>query len=142
MARLFVGRFEHSLDTKNRVVLPAPFRRVLDDGGYLAKDRDGCLALMTAARFEEEADRLLAGAEDDAEQRNVVRWFASAASDIRPDAQGRIVVPPTLKEHAGLDRECVIIGALDKIEIWGRGAFEAFEASRSTSGEPLPGAVS
>ena len=136
MDRLLVGRYEHALDAKNRLVLPAQFRRLLEDGGYLVKDRDGCLALMSPTRFQEEADRLLRGSEEDEEQRNVVRWFASAASDVRPDSQGRVVIPPSLKEHAGLDRDCVIIGALDKVEIWGRDAFESFESSRSTSGQP------
>ena len=114
---MFVGTFEHSLDDKGRVVLPAVFRGQLAQGGVVTK-LDSCLGVWTAEEFDEVArtmvERVRAGEAD----RDVVRSFAADAHHVTPDGQGRIMLPQRLRDFAGLQREVVVNGAFDHLEIW------------------------
>ena len=114
---MFVGTFEHSLDDKGRVVLPSSFRAQIVDKGFLSQ-LDRCLGLWTEEGFEavarELSDKIRAG-EAPQEAR---RAFAANAHEVRADSQGRITIPQRLRDFARLDREAVVIGAIDRIEIW------------------------
>ncbi len=122
---MFVGQFEHALDSKGRVVLPAAIREELGESGYLAKAEDGCLALTTVEVFEREAlemqDKVARGLLD----RAALRVRAAAAVKVKPDAQGRIAVPQELRGYAGLERDVVIIGAFTRAELWDRSRWDA-----------------
>jgi MraZ protein len=113
---MFLGTFEHALDAKGRVILPAKFREQLEAGAYLAKGPDGCLALYATEVFERLVEEMVAKTGD--AERNVVRTFAAGATEAAPDRQGRITIPPALRSFAGLEREVVVNGAITKIEIW------------------------
>ena len=117
---MFVGTFEHSLDDKGRVVLPAVFRGQLAQGSVVTK-LDSCLGVWTAEEFEQVArtmvERVRAGEAD----RDVVRSFAADAHHVTPDGQGRIMLPQRLRDFAGLQREVVVNGAFDHVEIWDTG---------------------
>ncbi|MBK9181213.1 MAG: division/cell wall cluster transcriptional repressor MraZ [Acidimicrobiales bacterium] len=115
---MFVGTFEHALDGKGRVVLPASFRARLEHGGYVTKRLDGCLAVWTPDEFEREAQEMLEKERRGEIARNVVRSFSAGAAPIRPDAQGRIALPQNLREFAGLERDVAVIGHFTSIEIW------------------------
>lgn len=127
----FVGRYEHSLDTKGRLVLPARLRTPFEGlGGYLAKGQEGCLALWPHERYEERLTRLETQADDtdDTRARALVRVFA-AAEHVVPDLQGRIPVAPYLQEWAGLDPARVLVrGANRIVELWNLSRWEALEA--------------
>ena len=128
----FVGRYEHSLDTKGRLVLPTRLRPGFEGplGGYLAKGQEGCLALWPHERYEERLARLEAQAEatEDVKDRARVRLFASA-EHVVPDAQGRIVVAPYLQEWAGLDPARVLVYGANKIvELWNAARWEELES--------------
>jgi MraZ protein len=114
---VFVGTFEHSLDDKGRVVLPAVFRARMAGGGVVTK-LDGCLGVWTSDEFGQVAERMLQNVKAGQGDREVVRSFAADAHEFSPDGQGRIVLPQRLREFAGLGRDVVINGALDRIEIW------------------------
>ena len=135
MDQLFVGTFEHSLDGKGRLTLPAPHRRLLTEGGggYLVRNDDGCVSVMTTARFNEEAARLnVAVAErDDRPARDRARRFGASAQDLGIDGQGRTTIPQALKDHAGIDRDVVVVGALDHVEIWEPSAYRLVDSGRS-----------
>ena len=115
----FVGQFEHSLDDKGRVVLPAGFRAAFELAGFLIKGSEGCLALLTPSRFEhiaaQMAQRSAAGGVN---QRAAKRSFGAGAARVVPDKQGRFAIPEELRRFAHLSKDCVIIGAIDEIEIW------------------------
>lgn len=133
---MFVGTFEHSLDAKGRLILPAKFREELESGAYLAKSLDGCLALYTTEEFEKVAQEMQETARRGGAQRNVVRSFAAGAAEATPDKQGRISVPSHLRAYAGLDREVVVTGVLSRIEIWDAAKWREVdsEAERAMAG--------
>lgn len=115
---MFLGTYEHSLDIKGRVILPAKFREQLEAGAFLARQLDGCLALYDAEEFEKVALDMQEKARRGAVERNAVRSFAAGATEATPDKQGRISIPSHLRAFAGLERDVVVTGALTRIEIW------------------------
>ena len=115
---MFLGTYEHSLDAKGRVILPAKFRERLEVGAFLARSLDGCLSLYDAEEFERVAQDMQEKARRGAVERNAVRSFAAGATEATPDKQGRITIPAHLRSFAGLEREVVVTGALTRIEIW------------------------
>jgi MraZ protein len=117
---VFVGTFEHSLDDKGRVVLPSTFRAQMNDKGYLSQ-WDKCLGLWTEADFADVARRLQEKVRDGLAPQEAIRAFSANAHEVRPDTQGRITIPQRLREFAHLERDAVVIGAIDRIEIWDAG---------------------
>jgi len=114
----FVGRFEHNVDPKGRVILPARFRDSFTRGGFLTANREGCVALWTPGEFERQMSEMLEDSKADRDGRNRARVWASNSSDIEVDKQGRMAVPANLREFAQLAGEVLIIGAIDRIELW------------------------
>ena len=114
---MFVGTFEHSLDDKGRIVLPATFRAQLAERGILSQ-LDRCLGVWTEAAFKDVADRLRDQIRAGEAPQEALRAFAANAHEVRPDSQGRIGIPQRLRDFAGLERDAVVIGAIDRVEIW------------------------
>jgi transcriptional regulator MraZ len=126
---VFLGEFVHSLDAKGRILLPVRFRERLEAGLVLCKGLDGCLWVMSQTdweRFSERVNDRVSVA--DPRGRDIHRFFFSGASEDRPDKQGRISVPETLRRHAGLEREVVVMGAGRRIEVWSPDRLEARRA--------------
>jgi MraZ protein len=117
MARFF-GRFEHGLDAKGRVILPAKFRVHFEHGGYLSQYHDGCLALWTPEEFEKQMVGMQQSASESAGQRNLARVWASGSHEVEIDRQGRMAIPAHLREFAGLDGDVLVHGAIDRVELW------------------------
>jgi MraZ protein len=115
---MFLGTHEHSLDLKGRVILPAKFRDQLVGGAVVTKVLDGCLAIYTTEEFEKVAQEMQESAKRGATERNVVRSFAGGAAEVDPDKQGRVTIPPALREFAQLERDVVVAGVFNRIEIW------------------------
>lgn len=119
MDEFFVGQYEHSLDAKGRIVLPAAFRTAFEQSGFLIKGSEACLALMTPNQFSDLAREMSSRSKaGDASQRAAKRSFGAGAARVVPDKQGRIAIPEELREFAGLERECMVIGSIDEVEIW------------------------
>ena len=120
----FVGRYEHSLDTKGRVILPAKFRDAFERGGYLSENREGCLALWTPGEFERQMasmqERAAAGRAD----RNRARLWAATSHEVEIDRQGRMPIPTHLRDFALLQGEVLVHGAIDRVELWNPGVWE------------------
>lgn len=130
---MYLGTYEHSLDPKGRVILPAKFREQLEAGAFLAKSLDGCLALYDAEEFQKVALNMQEQARRGAVERNAVRSFAAGATEATPDRQGRISIPAHLRTFAGLDREVVVTGALTRIEIWDAARWRDLDAEAERS---------
>ena len=125
MDDVFVGQFEHSLDSKGRVVLPASFRTSFEQSGFLIKGSEGCLALLTPLRFKDIASVMATRSEEgDIRHRSAKRSFGAGAARVLPDKQGRIAIPEDLRVFAHLQRDCVIVGAIDEVEIWDRARWQ------------------
>ena len=121
---MLLGEYEHTIDDKNRLTLPAKFRRAFADGVVVTRGMDGCLYAYTRADWERLVETRLAELDPlSKEARTMMRFFFSAASEAEPDKQGRVLVPPALAQHAGLGREVVVAGVHDHLEIWDRAAW-------------------
>ena len=115
---MFTGEHQHSLDAKGRVILPARFRDQLGDGAFLTSEVDGCLAVWPPAEFDRRAEEMRERAKGGVTERNVARFFFSGATEAAPDKQGRVAIPASLREFAGLERDVVVAGNYDHVEIW------------------------
>jgi MraZ protein len=115
---MFLGEYQHSLDAKGRVILPARFREALAAGAVIAKALDGCLAVYPREEFGKVAENVRAVAQQGANQRQAARSFFAGAAEVVPDKQGRVAVPQPLREFAGLERDVVVVGQLQHLEIW------------------------
>ena len=114
----FFGRYEHALDLKGRVILPAKLRVHFTQPGFLTTHLEGCLALWTNEEFDKEINLRLAEADNDAVARNRVRDWAAAVFEAEIDRQGRIAIPPSLRTFAGLEQEVLVIGMINRVELW------------------------
>lgn len=130
---MFLGTYEHSLDPKGRVILPAKFRDRLEVGAFLVKSLDGCLSLYDAEEFDKVALAMQEQARRGALERNVVRSFGAGATEATPDKQGRISIPAHLRSFAHLEREVVVIGAINRIEIWDAAKWRELDAEAERS---------
>ena len=130
---MFLGEHQHSLDAKGRVILPARFRDQLEGGAVMAKALDGCLAVYPLGRVRPASPPTLARARSAGpRERQAARTFFAGAVEITPDKQGRVAIPPHLREFAALDREVIVAGNFDHIEIW-----DAQRSASATGGHRL-----
>jgi MraZ protein len=122
---MFLGEFQHALDAKGRVILPAKFRDQLEAGGFVTSEVDGCLAIWTPEEFDVKAAEMKERARAGTTSRDQARAFFGGAVEAIPDRQGRIAIPPGLREFASLDRDVVVVGMFDHLEIWDAEAWRA-----------------
>jgi MraZ protein len=115
---MFLGRFEHSVDTKGRVAVPARFRDRLSGELILTRGNDGCLYLFTEESWEPLAAKLNALPTGDEDARNLRRAVFSSAEPVELDKQGRVIIPDHLRQYAGISTDVSIIGLGEYIEIW------------------------
>lgn len=121
---MLLGEYEHALDDKNRLTLPAKFRQSFSDGVVLTRGMDGCLVVYTRADWESFVDRRLSGLDSfSVEARRMSRFLFAGAAEAELDKQGRVMVPQPLIDHAKLEREVVVAGVRDHAEIWDRAAW-------------------
>jgi MraZ protein len=121
---MFFGEYEHTIDDKNRLTLPARFRDALSDGVVLTRGLDECLDVYARGDWNTMVEAQLASLDPfSKEARELKRFFFSAASDAELDKQGRVLVPAALQRHASLGREVVVTGVHDHLEIWARAAW-------------------
>jgi MraZ protein len=117
----FRGHYEHSLDAKNRLSIPSRFRASFSDGVVLAKDPETCVAVWTPATHEAIIERALGGLNPmGSEYRKLSRFYQGNSFEVELDASGRVTLPPPLLAHAGIEKETVVVGVGDHLEVWGR----------------------
>ncbi len=116
----FFGTFEHAIDERGRVAIPARYRSAFVDGGILRVGPEGAVEMYTPTTFEDEVQRRL-GAEDgnrSRDARRTRRYFLSESYAVDPDKQGRILVPPQIRDRSNLGGKVLIIGCGDYLELW------------------------
>jgi MraZ protein len=143
---MFLGTYSPRLDEKGRLFLPAKFRDELAEGLVITKGQERCLYVFSAVEFGRLTERLREAPLTAKGARDYSRVFFASAHDDTPDKQGRVTVPPPLRDYAGLDRDCVVIGANTRVEIWDAAAWATYLAGQeeqfsSLSEEVLPGIV-
>ena len=114
---MFIGEYNHTIDVKGRLIVPTKFREQLGEAFYITKGNDGCLAIYTNEAWETFVSKLQTMPANK-RIRDYVRAVAGSAVSVEADKQGRILIPGTLREYAGLDKDVVLAGVIDKIEIW------------------------
>ena len=140
----FFGTYTPKLDDKARLFLPAKFRPRLEDGVVLTRGQDNCIYGWTPESFDVFTDRVRDTPFTNRQVRNFVRMLFSGASSETPDRQGRISIPAVLREWARLERDVVVVGAMDRIEIWDATRWQEFsdaneEPFSEMSDEVMPG---
>lgn len=121
---MFVGKFQNSIDSKSRLIIPAKFREELGGRCVIAQSLDKCLTISTEAEWENFLQELKALPRSNAEARMIRRYFNQSAALCDVDKQGRVTIPQELKEYAGITKELVTIGNIDNIEVWSKENFE------------------
>jgi len=117
----FRGHYEHSLDVKNRLSIPTRFRAAFSSGVVLAKEPEPCLAIWTPDTHEAIIDRALSGLNPmGSEHRKLSRFFQGNSFEMELDASGRVTLPPPLISHTGIEKEVVVVGVGDHLEVWGK----------------------
>ncbi|KOA20985.1 protein MraZ [Clostridium homopropionicum DSM 5847] len=126
---MFIGEYKHSLDTKNRMILPSKFREELGEKFVLTKGLDGCLYVypMNEWKILEEKLKTLPLTSKDA--RAFVRFFFSGANEITIDKQGRALIPQNLLEYGQIFKDIVSIGVMTRIEIWSKERWDEYNSS-------------
>ena len=127
---MFLGTHTPKLDDKGRLILPAKFRDELADGLVIAKFQEHCLAVWPISVFVEMTKTVRSASSSQQGVRDYQRILASGASNETPDKQGRITIPPDLRSYAGLDKDCVVVGAIDRVEVWNPAAWELYSAEK------------
>ena len=115
---MLIGEFEHTLDTKGRISMPAKLKKDIGDSFILTKGLDGCLFAFSMEEWLNFETKLKTLPLSDKNSRNFVRFFLSGATECEIDKQGRFLIPNNLREAASLIKEAVIIGVGTRIEIW------------------------
>jgi len=139
---MFIGTFEHTIDEKSRLTLPARFRDELGDGVVLARGLDGNVAVYPRGTWTMTVEARISALDPlSREARELRRFFFSGAAESSVDRQGRILVPAVLTRHAGLERDVVVAGNHDHLELWNPAAWEqhlhAVEGSAEHAAERL-----
>ena len=141
---MFLGTHTPRLDEKGRLILPAKYRDELAEGVVITKGQERCLYVWPLAEFTRVTTAMRDAQMSGKTLRDHSRVLFASASDEVPDKQGRITVPTGLRQYAGLDRDCVVIGANTRMEIWDAAAWETYLAAQEesfsdASEEVLPG---
>lgn len=141
---LFLGTYTPKLDDKGRLILPAKFRHKLETGMVITRGQEHCLYVYPEEEFERIAMQWQSSPTSSRAVRDYQRVFLSGASDEKPDKQGRVTIPPMLREYAGLTTECTVIGAGHRVEVWDSQAWVDYlasteEAFAQQSEEVVPG---
>lgn len=121
---MFMGEYNHSIDQKGRIIVPAKFREELGEEFVMTLGLDGCLFVYPTSEWETFVEQLkkLPG---NREVRQLQRYFLAGATNCEVDKQGRILIPAKLRGHAGLEKEVVFVGVLGKIEVWSKERWDA-----------------
>ena len=143
---MFLGTHTPRLDEKGRLALPARFRPELEGGLVICKGQDRCLFVFPVTEFSRFTDALRSAPVTDRRVRDYGRVLFASASNETPDSQGRITVPAPLRQYAGLTKDCVVIGANSRIEVWDAAAWQAYldqteQSFADIAEEVLPGVL-
>jgi len=127
---MFSGTHTPKVDDKGRLFLPAKFREAMKEGLVITRGQDRALDVRTAADFAEFSARFRTASQTDARLRAYGRMLFALASEQVPDKQGRISLTPELRAYAGLEREAVVLGVYDRVEIWEPSAWERYTSAQ------------
>lgn len=122
---MFMGEYNHTVDAKGRLIVPSKFREQLGDEFVVTKGLDGCLFVYENTEWKILEEKLKSLPLTNANARKITRFFLAGASLCEVDKQGRILLPAVLREFAGIEKDAVMVGVGNRIEIWSRESWAA-----------------
>ncbi|MBE0466667.1 MAG: division/cell wall cluster transcriptional repressor MraZ [Candidatus Desulforudis sp.] len=134
---MFIGEYQHTLDAKGRLFIPARFREGLGTGFVVTKGLDHCLFLYSRAEWEQLEQKLRKLPFARADARAFMRLFFSGAAELEADKQGRVLLPAGLREYARLDKEVMVLGVSSRVEIWAREEWERYSSEAADAYEEI-----
>mgnify|MGYP001007731096 CR=1 FL=1 len=123
---MFMGEYQHGLDTKGRLIIPAKFREELGEGAIITRGLDNCLFLFPQEEWSILENKLKALPLTKHDARQFVRFLFSGATECEMDKQGRINLPTNLREFAEIEKDAVVIGVSSRIEIWSKERWQSY----------------
>jgi MraZ protein len=134
---MLLGEYQHTLDIKGRMAIPAKFREKLNAGAIITRGIDDCLFVFGNEEWDALAKKLIALPLAQANSRAFVRLMLAGASDVVLDNQGRILIPDYLRKYAGLKKEVIVAGLYNRIEIWDETAWNNYKLKTETASEEI-----
>ena len=134
---MFIGEYEHSVDAKGRVIMPAKLREDIGEKFIVTKGLDGCLFAYSKTEWSNFEEKLKTLPLTNKNARDFVRFFLSGAVECEIDKQGRFLIPNNLREYATLEKEINIIGVGTRIEIWNREAWKHYSSTENISADEI-----
>ena len=121
---MFMSEYNHSIDAKGRVIVPAKFREALGDEFVVTKGLDGCLFVFPKDEWKAFEEKLKSLPMSNKDARKFVRFLLAGAATVELDKQGRILIPTVLREFAGLEKDVVVVGVGSRVEIWDKSRWD------------------
>ena len=134
---MLMGSYQNSIDAKNRVIVPAKFREELGPKCVLTRGLDECLILYPMQTWAAQQQKLAELPRSDERARAFIRYIFANATDCERDRQGRILIPAAYRDMAGIDKDLVTIGMLDRVELWAKEVYDASEFGGRLSAKDL-----
>ncbi len=130
---MFLGEFQHSLDAKGRIILPVKFRDALADGLVVTKGMEKCLFIFSRSEWPHLQDKVQSLPLAKRDARQFSRFFFGGATEEELDKQGRVLIPEHLRQYAELNRDVVIVGVSNRLEVWNKENWEAYVKEAESS---------
>ncbi len=134
---MLIGEYEHSLDVKGRLILPAKIREDMGDKFIVTKGLDGCLFGFSQNEWTNFEEKLKTLPLTNKNARDFVRFFLSGATECEIDKQGRFLIAGNLREYASLEKDAIIIGVGTRIEIWNREKWKSYNSDENISADEI-----
>ncbi len=134
---MFIGEYQHSIDIKNRLALPARFRAELKSGAVVTRGLDNCLFVFTKSDWQKLLDKIVNLPIGKSEARGFSRIMLAGAMEVKLDTLGRILVPDYLKNYAGLKKKVVVAGLYSRLEVWDEIKWNAYKKTIEHDAEKL-----
>ena len=134
---MFMSEYNHTLDTKGRLIIPAKFREVLGEEFVISKGMDGCLFVYANDDWNAFEQKLTSLPLINKEARQFARFFLAGAATVEVDKQGRILVPGNLRDFAGLEKDVVLVGVASRIEIWSKAKWDGITEDEDEAMEDI-----
>lgn len=126
---MFIGEFQHSLDSKGRISVPSRFRAGLGTSAVVTKGLDGCLFVYTKTEWDNMARKLSSLPISSSKARAFSRMLLSGAMEVEIDKQGRVLLPAYLRDYAGIEGDVVVAGVFNRVELWNVSAWQNYRAT-------------
>lgn len=134
---MFIGEYEHSLDTKGRIIIPSKFRDKLGEEFVMTKGLDNCLFVYPKSEWDVFEEKLKTLPLTNKDARAFIRFFFAGASECNLDKQGRVTIPANLRKYSKLDKDSIVIGVSTRIEIWSKDEWEDYNDDDNLSYESI-----